>query len=131
MSVFAFECQFADFPPSVRNALSAGKARYDYLLGVREAYPDATFADIRVRKIGPAVTSEAFLRNAAYRGMPNIRCGDKVTVNGRRGFIVGHNGSANFDVVFDEGSEWAGCVHNVHPSEIRAGRETSGTEGAA
>ena len=101
------------------NHRSAGAAKYDYLLGVRDCYPDLKYTDLRVRKIGPPVSSEAFLRNAKYRGMPDIRCGQAVKVNGRAGVIVGHNDSANFDVLFDDGTDWAGSTLNVHPSEIR------------
>ena len=115
--VFAFECRFGGFTRTV-NGLTAGKVRYDYLLDVRESYPEATFADIRVRKLGPAVTTEAFKRTATYRGMPDLRCGEAVSVNGRRGRVVGNNDSANFDVCFIDG-DWAGCTLNVHPSELR------------
>ena len=93
--VFAFECRFGEFTRTV-----------------------VTFADISVRKLGPAHTSEAFIRNARYRGMPDLRCGEAVTVSGRAGFVVGHNSSANFDVLFT-GGDWAGAVLNVHPSELR------------
>jgi len=115
-SVYAFECCFGGFVSTI-NAGSAGKARYEYLLSVRESYPDATFSDIRVRKLGSAHTSAAFLRTAKYRGMPDLRCGEAVTVNGQSGFVVGHNDSANFDVLFTDG-DWNGCVLNVHPSEL-------------
>lgn len=125
--VFAFECRYGEFTRTV-NAATAGAARYDYLLDIRDAYPDATFADIRVRKLGPAHTSERFKRNAEYRGMPDLRCGEAVTVNGRPGFVVGHNGSANFDVLFS-GGDWSGCVLNVHPSELRRAA-VSGDNGA-
>ncbi len=115
--VFAFECRFADFPPRTINTLTRGKARYEYLLDIRDSYSDATFADISVRKIGPAHTSSAFIRTAQYRGMPDARCGDPVVVNGRSGFIVGHNDSANFDVLFVSG-DWTGAVLNCHPGDI-------------
>jgi hypothetical protein len=117
IAVSAFECRFDGFVSTI-NAGSAGKARYEYLLSVRESYPDATFADIRVRKVGPAHTSAAFLRTAKYRGIPDLRCGEAVTVNERSGFVVGHNDSANFDVLFADG-DWKDCVLNVHPSELR------------
>jgi hypothetical protein len=122
--VFAFECRFSDFTRTV-NATKAGTARYQYLLDIRESYPDATFADIRVRKIGPAHSSDAFLRTATYRGMPELRCGEEVRVSGRRGFVVGHNDSANFDVLFAEG-EWAGAVLNCHPNDIKRAKSEGG-----
>ena len=105
------------------NHASAGKARYEYLLDLRDAWPDATFADISVRKIGPAHTSEAFKRTAAYRGMPDVRCGQRVEIRSpdgpALGVIVGHNESANFDVLFDEDTYFRGGIGNVHPMELR------------
>ena len=121
--VFAWECNArGENWQRVINHVSAGKARYEYLLDLREAWPDATFADITVRKLGPAHTSDAFKRTAAYRGMPDLRCGQRVEVRSPEGpalgVIVGHNGSANFDVLFDENTWFKGGVGNVHPSEI-------------
>lgn len=122
--VFAWECNVSgkDWQRTI-NHLTAGKARYEYLLHLRDAWPDATFADITVRKIGPAHTSEAFKRTAAYRGMPTLKCGRRVEVmSGTKralGVIVGHNDSANFDVLFDDDTYFNGGVGNVHPSELR------------
>jgi hypothetical protein len=123
--VFAWECNVRgkDWQRTI-NHLTAGKARYEYLLDLRDAWPDATFADITVRKVGPAHTSEAHKRTAAYRGRPELICGRRVEVfSGSQralGVIVGHNDSANFDVLFDEDTYFAGGIGNVHPSEIRA-----------
>jgi hypothetical protein len=118
MDVFAFEVS-AGGHSRVVNTTSAGKARYSYLLDVRDCWPGITFSDIKVKKIGAPVTSADFLRTARYRGMPDLRCGDQVKVNGRRGVIVGHNHSANFDVLFNDDSDWSGAVLNCHPSDIR------------
>ncbi|WP_103018152.1 hypothetical protein [Alicycliphilus denitrificans] len=119
-SVFSFEVWAVGSPHRrIINARSSGAARYDYLLDVRDCWPDAKYTDMRARKIGPAHTSEAFLRTARYRGMPDLRCGEAVKVSGRSGVVVGHNDSANFDVLFDQGTDWAGAVLNVHPSELR------------
>ena len=122
--VFAWECNVRgkDWQRTI-NHLTAGKARYEYLLDLRDAWPDATFADITVRKIGPAHTSEAFRRTAAYRGMPDLKCDTRVEVcSGSQramGVIVGHNDSANFDVLFYEDTYFKGGIGNVHPSELR------------
>lgn len=119
MTVYAFEVwAVGSEHRSTINARTSGAARYDYLLDVLDCWPDVKYTDLRARKIGPARTSEAFLRTARYRGMPDLRCGDPVTVNGRAGVVVGHNDSANFDVLFDAGTDWAGSVLNVHPSEL-------------
>lgn len=122
-AVFAWECNVRgkDWQRTI-NHLTAGKARYEYLIDLRDAWPDATFADITVRKAGPAHTSEAFKRNARYRGMPDLQCGQRVEIRSpegpARGVIVGHNDSANFDVLFDADTYFHGRVGNVHPSEI-------------
>ncbi|MFV0673613.1 hypothetical protein [Variovorax sp. tm] len=117
--VFAFEVWVVGSPhKQVINARTSGAARYDYYLDVLDCWPDVKYIDMRARKIGGPQTSEAFLRNARYRGMPDLRCGDAVTVDGIPGVVVGHNDSANFDVLFDEGTEFAGAVLNVHPSEL-------------
>lgn len=124
-AVFAWECNVRgkDWHRTI-NHLTAGKARYQYLLDLRDAWPDASFADITVRKVGPAHTSEAHKRTAAYRGRPELTCGRRVEVcSGSQralGVIVGHNDSANFDVLFDEDTYFAGGIGNVHPSEIRS-----------
>ena len=122
--VFAWECNVhgKDWQRTI-NHLTAGKARYEYLLDLRDAWPDATFADITVRKVGQAHTSAAFKRNAAYRGMPDLECGQRVEIRSpdgpALGVIVGHNDSANFDVLFDDDTYFKGGIGNVHPSELR------------
>lgn len=123
-TVFAWECNVrGENWHRTINHLTAGKARYEYLLDLLDAWPDATFADITVRKVGPAHTSEAFKRTATYRGMPELRCGQRVEVRSPEGpalgFIVGHNESGNFDVLFDANTYFNGGVGNVHPSELK------------
>lgn len=126
--VFAWECNVRgkEWQRTI-NHLTAGKARYEYLLDLRDSWPDVTFADITVRKVGPAHTSEAFRRNAVYRGRTDLTCGARVeVVSGSQralGVIVGHNDSANFDVLFDEDTYFKGGIGNVHPSEIRLVRD--------
>ena len=116
VEVFAFACRVAWAPQwgeTIYNAASAGKAKLEHWRAVDDAWPGTKFTDVRARKIGAPHTSEAFRRNAQYRGMPDIKCGDRVLVGDRVGVVVGHNSSANFDVLFDSG--WR---LNVHPSEI-------------
>lgn len=101
------------------NARTAGKAKREYHLQVVDAWPDVPYTAMRCHKIGAPQTTEAFRRNAAYRGMPDVRCGQRVTVGEARGAIVGHNASANFDVLFDDDSpKYAGMKLNVHPESI-------------
>lgn len=125
--VFAFECGVVGQAPTrTMNHRSAGKAKAAYLRDVRDCWPDVEFIDLYARKVGEPRTSDAFTRNAEYRGMPGLRCGQRVEVNTpgqdrpATGAIVGHNGSANFDVLFDDDSpRFAGMVLNVHPGDIK------------
>ena len=114
----AYECSVrGDWGGTMVNATTSGKAKVEFFRDVSDILPDLKFTDIRVRSAGPAQTSEAFMRTARYRGMPDLRCGEEVTVNGKRGFVVGHNDSANFDVQF-VGGDWDGAVLNCHPRDI-------------
>jgi hypothetical protein len=118
--VFAFEVSVngTDWT-RVINARSAGKAKYEYFLDVRDVWPNVSITAMRARKVGGPRTSEAFQRNARYRGVPDARCGQRVKVGDCCGVIVGHNSSANFDVLFDDDApRYAGLKLNVHPREI-------------
>lgn len=119
-AVFAFEVSVAgdDMPGTVVNAHSHGQAKALKFRAWDEYVGGLTFTKMRAKKVGPPHTSAAFLSTAKYRGMPDLRCGEAVTVNGRPGVVVGSNDSANFDVLFDQGCDWAGSVLNVHPSEL-------------
>lgn len=119
--VFAFEVRVANTSWSrIINAPTAGRAKRLYHQDVMDAWPDIPFTAIRVRKLGPAHTSEAFKCNAKYRGRPDIRCGQRVAVNGAMGTITGHNESANFNVLFDDDApRYAGLTLNVHPQDVK------------
>lgn len=116
MNVFAFDVwvKGTDWHRTV-NARTAGKAKQQYHSDVADAWPDVPFTAMRCRKIGAVVTSEQFARNAEYRGFPGLRCGQRVKVGDALGTIVGHNASANFDVLFDEDSKYRGLTLNAHP----------------
>jgi len=119
--VFAFETTIAgegDGFPRIINARTAGKAKAERWRDLREV-GDFPFTCLRVRKIGTAYTSPEFARNAHYRGMPAVRCGQRVKVEHCPGTIVGHNSSANFDVLFDDDApQYAGLTLNVHPGSV-------------
>ena len=102
---------------------TAGRAKAAFWRDLHDVLPDLRFVDVTVRKLPAVVTSPAFARTATYRGMPGLQCGQRVEVRAReviaRGAIVGHNSSANFDVLFDDDSPaFAGLVLNVHPAEL-------------
>lgn len=119
-AVFAFEVSVAGTNWSrIVNARTRGQAKRDYHTDVVDAWPGVPFTAMRARKVGPPHTSADFIRNACYRGVPDVRCGQRVQVGNGRGVIVGHNESANFDVLFDDDSpEYAGQRLNVHPSNV-------------
>lgn len=116
--IFAFEIGLrGDEHRSTINSTTLGKAKAEFLRVIQDCWPDTKFTSIVGRKVGPPHTSAGFLRTAKYRGLPHLRCGDEVSVNGRKGYLVGHNDSANFDVLFAEGA-WEGCVLNCHPGDF-------------
>lgn len=120
--VFAFACRVSWAPEwgeSIYNRQTAGQAKYEHYLSVHESWENTQFTDIRVRKVGAPHSSERFIENAKYRGMPGVRCGQRVNVRGvGLGTIVGHNSSANFDVLFDRDARHPGMTLNCHPMEI-------------
>lgn len=119
--VFAFEITVVDHPEwsGVVNHFTASKAKAEYYRGLIDTWPNIPFTALRARKDGGPLTSEQFVRNASYRGLPNARCGDRVKVGEGVGTIVGHNSSANFDVLFDEDSpKYPGMKLNCHPATV-------------
>lgn len=114
----AFECWVAGSPcRTVVNAPSLGKAKGHFQRDCLYDL-DVPYTSIRARRLSnSAATSPEFRRVAEYRGLPGVRCGDAVIVAGDRGVIVGHNSSANFDVLFESG-RYAGMVLNVHPHSL-------------
>lgn len=118
--VFSFACRTSWAPEwgeTIYNRATSGQAKADHFRHVRDAWPDTKFTDIRVRKVGEPHSSERFIANAKYRGMPDVRCGQPVKVGDSHGTIVGHNSSANFDVLFHDG-KYKGLTLNVHPMEV-------------
>lgn len=110
-----YQCWHKDRPEwsSRINAVAPHKARYEYYRDFNDAWP-CHYIDIRCRKVGGPYTSEQFLQNASYRGIPWARCGQKVKVEGHLGLIAGHNSSANLDIYFLEGPH-KGLTVNCHP----------------
>ncbi len=126
MKVFAFEVSVVGTDwRGVVNDRTAGRAKSRYYRELVDAWPGVPFTALRCRKVGAPVSSAAFRANALYRGLPSVMCGDRVLVGGGRGVIVGHNESANFDVLFDDDSpRYQGLTLNVHPCECRLEGDT-------
>lgn len=124
VEVFAFQCFPKDRPEWARtiNAPTASKARYEYWRDVSEPWPDVKLLDIRSRKIGGPQSDDMFMHVAELRGLPSVRCGDRVTLGESGGVIVGAGGGANFEVLFDSGP-YAGAKYVCHPSTLQFRRD--------
>lgn len=128
--VFAFACRISWWHDqshyTIVNELTPGRANARFLRDVSDPWPNTKYTDILVRKVGAAHTSERFRQNAFYRGIPDARCGDAVKVGDDEGVIVGHNSSANLDILFTSG-KWEGQTLNVHPQDVRLATPSTGT----
>jgi len=94
------------------NALSPGKAKSQYWRSLDCDFP---YTSIRVKKGGLPYTSEEFKKRAKYRQVDFAYCGMAVQVDGNFGVIVGHNHSANFNILFTSGKN-EGQVLGCHPN---------------
>lgn len=112
LRAFACRLSFSDHE-TVIHARTSGdaKSRFWRLLDC-----DFKYTDIRCRCVGGPVTTPDIERTAKYRGVEFVRAGMTVIVDGVTGVIVGQNSSANWDVLFDEGTKWGGQVLNCHPT---------------
>jgi hypothetical protein len=93
-------------------ATSPSQAKYKYWkeMDFYDSFSEC-FTCFEVRLEGGPLwpTSEAFRGNARYRGIPFAYCGMRVEVAGKLGVIVGHNSSANLDVLFDGWDHPSNC----------------------
>lgn len=123
--VFAFEVwpvwarEFA----TVINARTAGKAKYQAWMELRESYQDTPITDMRSRKVGRPHTDRMFAHVAQLRGLPELRCGQPVSFHAGKcktvsGVLVAAGGGANFGVLCDIDSIWPDRTVYVHPSEL-------------
>lgn len=97
---------------TVVHARSAGAAKYQHWIDVREAWEDIPFTAMRVRRVREYVEPRGFRECVERRGVPFVRIGMRVRFDdGREGTIVGHNDSANLNVLMD-GED---AVSNCHP----------------
>jgi hypothetical protein len=102
--------------PLVIVAKTAGQAKYKYL--VSSDLPCSDFRYLRCKALGvvtrnmEGLFTQGFRRTAEYRGVPFAYIGMEVMCDRRRGVLVGHNSSANFDVCFYD----TGTTLNCHPN---------------
>jgi hypothetical protein len=107
----SFQCSIDGEHWTIINAMSRGAAKSRFYTDLDGDFP---FTAIKCRANGEPYTSTEFKRNAEYRGISFAHCGMKVVVNGCNGVIVGHNSSANLDVLFLDG-DYRGLTLNCHP----------------
>lgn len=92
-------------------ASSAGRAKYQALLDMRDVNPDARITEFSAHVCARIHHPENFRSSIhRHRGLPLVRIGMRVEVGGKPGVIVGSNSSANLDVEFT-----CGEVLNCHP----------------
>lgn len=94
-------------------AMSPSKARYEYWLRLRDPWPEAKLIDIRSRVIALTAEDEDVDRIAKYRMVP-ARIAMRVELEGKVGYIVGANSSANLDVIFP--GHYGDHPVNCHPN---------------
>ena len=127
--IFAFEVWPKAKPEWAEtiNARSAGRAKSEYLRALLEAWPNVPYTTLRHRKCGGPATSRQFVRNAIYRGLPELKCGDAVSVGAATGRVVGHDSSANILVLFNADSpKYANQKLSVHPDDLEVATEPAG-----
>lgn len=95
------------------NHISPGKAKVEYWRELQDSW-EIPYTLIRVKVNGLPHTSVQYKLMAQYRGIGFSYCGMQVSVSGEIGYIVGHNSSANMDVLFIAG-KWQGQTLNCHP----------------
>jgi hypothetical protein len=94
---------------STINALSPGHAKSIFLYDLD--LDGVAYTDLRCLSLGDVFTSDDFKRVAKYRDIPFAYCGMRVEVDGKPGVIIGHNSSANLDVLFEDKT-----ISNCHPN---------------
>ena len=112
--LLAYGCSLDGKNWSSYNATSYGKAKSMFLQDLDGCCGDC-FRSIKCKKAGRPYTTDEFKRNAEYRNVEFAYCGMVIDINGRKGVIVGHNDSANLNILFTEG-EYKGKVLNCHPN---------------
>lgn len=118
MTLHRFECSVKNAPWgedhwTTVHAFTRGQAKADYWRDVVDAWQDIPFTAVRCRGPFTPCDTEAFVHTATYRGRLDLHIGSTVEYRGKTGCIVDRNDSANFEVLFTDGSR----LH-FHPSEI-------------
>jgi hypothetical protein len=118
LKAYAVNVKGSTFPARIVYHETAGKAKYQFWIDVREPWPSVKYTDItayRVRDDREDRIHQEFARTATYREVPFAKIGMTVEVDGVKGEIAGKNSDANFDVLFLEGNH-KGQILNCHPN---------------
>lgn len=94
------------------NHTSAGKAKSEFY---RTFDCDIKYTWLKCRVNGAIVSPFGFENTTKYRGVDFAYCGMVVEIDGNKGWIVGNNASANFNVLFFDGA-LEGKTLNCHPN---------------
>jgi hypothetical protein len=94
-------------------ARSAGAAKYRQWLKIVDSWSEMPFTAMRARAAPGYHEQPGFRDCMIYRGIPFAQLGMRVRFDdGKMGTLVGHNSSANLDVIMDGDGE----VLNCHPA---------------
>jgi hypothetical protein len=113
MELKSYNCSIDNEHWSTINAISKGSAKSKYFRKLDADW--IKYTQIKCKVNGYPYTSEEFIRCTKYRNIEFAYCGMKVNVSGWNGFIVGHNNSANLDILFIDG-KYSGQTLNCHPN---------------
>lgn len=103
------------FPGHTRTVIarSAGAAKYRQWLNIVDSWSEMPFTAMRARAVSGYIEQPGFRDCMIYRGVPFAKLGMRVRFdNGDHGTLVGHNSSANLDVIMDG----ADSPLNCHPA---------------
>jgi hypothetical protein len=107
-----------DINYSILNGISEGYVKSKFYKNLKD-FLKIKFTDVRVKLLGAPYSSEGFLKNAKYRNLPNLRCGDLVDVNGNLGYVIGYGSSALIEIIFEKYQNKKNVTLFVHPDEIK------------
>lgn len=103
MTLRAYRVSWSRLPGSgaIVNHVSPGKAKADYLAQLRDAWPEASFTELRIQALGEPRTDAGLVEVLARLGRPELRAGRAVLHYGRPGTVAGANGGY-VEVLFDD-----------------------------
>ena len=116
MIVYGFEVWCVRWPTNriTVNDFTLGRAKARIFSDARDFWPDVKFTELRGRKLGVPVTTDALARCAEYRKRPDLIAGAVVRLHGvREAVVVDSCSGACFLVLLANGSHLS-----VHPCDL-------------